>query len=269
MPTPFPGMDPYLERPSLWREIHLQLIAELARKLNPILRPRYRVFTEQYTYTLTLFGATSVANDMIGVPDVMVVDTRSNQPSPSAQQPVLQHGVALAPVVAELPMPEEITERYLEIRDLKNGEVVTSIEVLSPVNKVPKDGRKQYEEKRLKVLGSRTHLIEIDLLRSGDPMPMTTAQALKSDYRILVSRAQQRPRGEIYFFCVRDPIPAIPVPLRPGEDEPYVDLNRLLHELYDLLNFDLVIDYTENPKPRFSKEDAQWVDRLLNEQGLR
>jgi hypothetical protein len=63
-------MDPYLERPGLWREIHLQLIAELARRLNPILRPRYRVATEQHTYTLTLLGS----DDLIGMPDVMVVD---------------------------------------------------------------------------------------------------------------------------------------------------------------------------------------------------
>lgn len=225
------------------------------------MRPRYRVFTEQYTYSLTLLGS----GKAIGIPDVAFVDTRPETEleftSPS--------GTSVSPVTAELPMPEETVERYLEIRDLDNGEVITAIEILSPTNKISKEGRRQYEEKRLKVLGSRTHLIEIDLLRSGEPLSMITAKNISSHYRILVSRSHQRPHGDVYFFGVREPIPDIPVPLRPGETEPILELNTMLHELYDILNFDLVIDYTEDPQPLFEGQDAEWVDELLRRQQLR
>jgi hypothetical protein len=261
MPTPFPGMDPYLERRAYWREIHLQLIAELARKLNPILRPRYRVATEQHTYTLTLMGT----EERIGMPDVMVVD----RDSPRAVLQPLSTTITATPTTVELPMPERVIERYLEVRDVENGDVITAIEILSPTNKVMPDGRRQYEKKRLQVLGSQTNLVEIDLLRSGRPMTMHSLASTQSDYRIWVSRAPQRPQGDVYLFGVRTPIPLLPIPLRPGEPEPSVDLNMILHELYDLLNYDLVLDYRKDAQPKLEGKDAAWADALLREHGLR
>src|SRR5205823_713615 len=122
------------------------------------------------------------------------------------------------PVVAELPMPEEVHERYLEIRTVPEQQMITVIEIVSPANKLSREGREQYENKRLKVLGSLTHLVEMDLLRIGQSLPMKVA--IHNDYRILVSRSQYRPQADLYLFGVRDVIPAFPIPLRPGEAEP-------------------------------------------------
>jgi len=47
MPSPFPGMDPYLEG-SGWSSIHHQLSDEVARYLTPRLRPNYIVQTKEY-----------------------------------------------------------------------------------------------------------------------------------------------------------------------------------------------------------------------------
>ncbi len=67
-------------------------------------------------------------------------------------------------------MPEQVIERFLEVRSTQTGAVVSVIEVLSPKNKRSKEGREAYERKRQKILGRATSLVEIDLLRAGNPM---------------------------------------------------------------------------------------------------
>jgi len=172
------------------------------------------------------------------------------------------------PIVAELPMPEEVRERYLEIRDVTTHEVVTVIEILSPTNKLPGEGRAQYERKRMKVLASLTNLVEIDLIRAGQPFAVKASLdvARSSDYRMIISRSQQRPRADLYLFSLRDPIPDIPIPLRPGETEPVLKLNQILHNLYDQGGYDLAIDYHQPPAPPLPDEDSRWAANLLADQ---
>jgi hypothetical protein len=165
-------------------------------------------------------------------------------------------------------MPEEVRESYLEVREVGTGEVVTVIEVLSPKNKRSGEGRKAYENKRLQVLGSSTHLVEIDLLRGGEPMPILGNQII-SDYRILVSRSQLRPTAELYPFNLQEQIPAFALPLRKGDIEPIVDLQVVINDLFDRAGFDLAIDYTAEPVPPIGEADVAWVNELLKQQGLR
>lgn len=257
MPTPFPGMDPYLEQPGLWESVHTRLIVAIADALAPIVKPRYRVEVEQRAYLAVLSP-----DDMIlaGIPDVLVYD------APQQAQASTAAGVTKSPAEVEVPAAEQITERYLVVRRVSDREVVTVIELLLPSNKLTRPGREQYEEKRIKVLGSRTHLVEIDLLRAGEPLAMwRQGQTVDSDYRVLVSRAWQRPRAEAYVFSVRDPIPDIPIPLRQGEGEPILPLNQLLHELYDRAGYDLEIDYTRAPLPPLPEADAAWAYSLIQE----
>src|SRR5262245_14311232 len=225
MPTPFPGMDPYLEHPGLWEEVHTGLITGIQQFLSPLVRPRYRVAVERRAYLAVLSPS-----DLVGKPDVLVV-ALARGTGQAASAPAF---APVAPQVAELPMVEEVIERYLEIREVTTGDVVTVIEILSHSNKSSHQGREQYERKRLAVLASLTHLVEIDLLRAGDPMSMRVAgNGTLGDYRLVVSRSQRRPQADVYLFSVRDPIPAIPIPLRPGETEPVLALNHIVHDLYD------------------------------------
>ena len=221
MPTPFPGMDPYLERAGMWEEVHTRLIVAMADALGPHMRPKYRVGVEQRTYLAVM---TPDEYELVGKPDGLVVAPRHQAQS----MPASGTAIGVTPHVAKLSMPEEITERYLVVREVVTGEVITIIKLLSPTNKLTREGRLQYERKRLQVLGSATHLIEIDLLCAGAPFPFRVRDpAARSDYRILVSRAQHRPQAEVYLFTLRDAIPAIPVPLQPGEAEPLLALNDL------------------------------------------
>ncbi|RMF26349.1 MAG: DUF4058 family protein, partial [Chloroflexi bacterium] len=59
-----------------------------------------------------------------------------------------------------------------------------------------------------------------------------------------------------------------PLPLRPGDEEPLVDLNALLHALYDRAGYDLSIDYTRPPVPPLEGEDATWAAARLRDARL-
>ena len=252
VPTPFPGMDPYLERPDLWPHVHNRLIVAIADDLAPRLRPRYYVAIEERV--------------SLAAPDDLLFATRPDvavsRPPRSLREPALGYELG-APLVHTVlvPLLDEIRETYLEIRAVPTQEVVTVLEILSPTNKRPGEGRRQYLQKRLNLLSTRTHLVEIDLLRAGEPMPMSGAP-LGYDYHILVSRADDRPYAQLVGFTVRQPIPTFHLPLLPGDEEQPVDLNRLLHEVYIRAGFDLRIDYTQPCDPPLDTDDLVWSASL-------
>lgn len=159
-----------------------------------------------------------------------------------------------------VPITEETQERYLEIRDVGTGTVVTVLEVLSPKNKRSGEGRTKYDAKRQNLLNSTANLVEIDLLRTGEPK--LVAGAVPSDYRILVSRATQRPTAELYPFSLREPIPHFLLPLQQEDDEPVIDLNWGLEQVYVEAALDLTIDYTQQPIPPISDIDYAWMRTL-------
>jgi hypothetical protein len=169
-------------------------------------------------------------------------------------------------MTAIVPIPEQIREVYLEVHLIETGEVITVVEILSPTNKRSGEGRQLYLAKRLAVLGTLTHFVEIDLLRGGERPPLMREPVVR-DYRIMVSRAEQRPRVEVYPFGIREPIPRFQLPLQSREEEPVIDLQRILQEVYDRAGYDLVVDYTVEPVPPLSDEDARWADVLLGTQG--
>ncbi len=256
MPSPFPGMNPYLEHPSLWAGIHHRLITAIANDLGPKLRPKYIVAIEECVYEVNRDMAL-----LVGVPDVSV----QSSPSASVTQPSnLAVTLKTQPSEVLLPIPDILTEAYLEIHAVETEEVVTIIEVLSPKNKQVGIGRLQYETKRLKILGSATHFVEIDLLRLGKSMEMV-GDFEKSHYRIVVSHSETRPKAQLYSFNLQDKIPEFPIPLKASEPEPTIDLKSLLDDIYDRGSYDLRIDYSRPPIPTLSKSDLVWLnEKLLN-----
>lgn len=157
-----------------------------------------------------------------------------------------------------MPAVDEVHDTFLEVRDVRDGALVTVVEVLSPGNKLHRVGREEYLAKRAHVLRSLTSLVEVDLPRQGVPMPLARP-APASDYRILVSRGASRPRAELYVFGARDPLPVVPIPLAPGEAEPRIDLGSVWHALYERARFDLRVDYDQDPVPPLDGEDREWA----------
>ena len=260
MPNPFPGMNPYLESPDFWPEVHSRLIVAIADVLVPQLVPKYRVAIEKRIYELK--GEQSL---LVGIPDVSI----QRNPTPrNSNSSVAVATRTATPLKVGLPMFEEVREAYLEITDIASKEVVTVIEVLSPANKRPGKGRDMYEEKRDQVFPSRSHLVEIDLLRIYQPLPVF-GNDIEGNYRILVSRGDCRPTADLYLFNIPDVIPAFALPLRGGDVEPIVDLQALLNTVYDRAGYDFTLDYTPDPVPALSEPDAAWADSLLRETGLK
>jgi hypothetical protein len=256
MESPFPGMDPYLEHPSLWPDVHNRLIAALADDLSERVAPRYYVGLERRTYLLKADDLVFVGRPDIAVASAAEVSVRTPQPATSVT--VLE---------VEVPMQDEVSENFLEIHEVKTGKLITVLELLSPVNKLHKQGREEYERKRGHIFRSWTNLVEIDLLRAGDPMPVVGAQ-VQSDYRILVSRGTQRPRAALIAFTLSQPIPTFTLPLLPSDDEPEVALNRILHVVYRRARFDLRLDYTQPPIPPLAAAAAAWAQELITARGL-
>jgi Protein of unknown function (DUF4058) len=257
VPCPFPGMDPYLEHPTLWPGVHNGLIAALQLALAPQLRPRYYIAIEERVYV-----SEPEQRAFLGRPDLAVV-------GPSETGSVFQPAPIVASVLTvRVPLPAEVRETYLEVRETGTDYVMTVLELLSPTNKRLGRGRRIYEDKRLDVLATRTHLVEIDLLRAGEPMPILD-NGSTSHYRILVSRGDCRPNATLYAFGVRQAIPPFPLPLKPEDQEPSVDMGSLLHDLYDRAGYDLRLNYQGEPAPPLSAEDTLWADQLLHRQGLR
>ncbi|MEA5507997.1 DUF4058 family protein [Halotia wernerae UHCC 0503] len=250
MGNPFPGMNPYLEQPELWHQVHNRLIVAIADDLTPQIAPKYRVSIEERVYKsiddILLVGIADVAVANRNITDTGTTLTAAKLTEPSK---------------VKVPIPEQVTERFLEVRATQNKEVVAVIEILSPKNKRSKEGRAAYENKRQKILASATNLVEIDLLRQGESMPIFGATA--ADYSILVSRSYNRPDADLYTFDLKNPIPVFPVPLCEGEPEPMVDLQRLLNQVYERARFDLAIDYAQPLKILRSPQEEAWMREIL------
>lgn len=243
----FPGMNPYLENPELWSEVHFGLISVLARTFNAAITPKYRAAVEKRVYSDSL---------LVGIPDVSVFQQSAKPIEPEQSIATLSE-----PLVVTVPIAEEVQEWFLEIRAVATGTVVTAVEVLSPKNKRAGEGKAKYDAKRQAVLNSTANLVEIDLLRTGEPKPMVGGIA--SDYRILVSRANRRPAAELYPFNLREPLPRFLLPLNPGDPEPMVDLHNVLAQVYQEAALDLAIDYTQPPVPLVNDDDFAWIQSLV------
>ncbi len=246
-PSPFPGMNPYFEQSALWQDFHTEFHTALRRHLAPQVAPRYIVQLEEQVY---IHDLPPEPRRPVGRADLSV--TRP-QPAPAGEPAA---GVLEAP--AEVRLPDLDVERvpFLEVRDRQGRELVTVIELLSPSNKRPGEDREQYLAKRRGLLRGPAHLVEIDLLRGGPPMPSEGRPGC--DYSALVSRAERRPGAAFWPVRLRDRLPVIPVPLRAPEGDARVDLQEVLHRAYDGPGYEHFI-YAGSPDPPLPGPDAAWA----------
>jgi len=242
MRPPFPGIDPWLEHPALWPDVHNSLIAAIANELTPKVVPKYYVALEQRVYALQ-------PGDLVS-DDVACESDEVDEPT------------AARVLDVELPIDVDRHEWFLEVHEVKTRTLVTVLEVLSLDNKIHAQGCEKYSKKRTRIFGSRTNHVEIDLLRAGQPMPLQR-KPVRSDYRILISRGATRPRAKLAIFNVHQPIPSIPIPLLPEDGEPDLDLGVVFHALYERARFDLRLNYAKPPVPPLHKGVAEWARSIV------
>ncbi|MGF1569653.1 MAG: DUF4058 family protein [Nodosilinea sp.] len=260
----FPGMNPYLEQPGFWPSFHSRLIVAMADVIDAVLSPEYYVEVETRTYLDD--GSDDL---LISIPDAVFISLPAVQATGgSSDRTNGATAVQLQPQRVVVPMPEEVNERYLEIRNLATGDVITAIEVLSPKNKQSGPGREVYLNKRNRVIGSLTHLVELDLLRGGTPVPLAGA-VTPTPYRILVSPREQRPQADLYGVTLQMPLPTIPIPLKPGTPEVLLPLQAVFEGVFSRGRYQGRIDYTQAPPPpKLSPVDQAWLNQQLSASGL-
>ena len=260
MPSPFPGMDPYLESPLHWRDVHHSLAGQIRRQIVPRLSPRYVARLE------TRLVAYSPDEEEISilVPDVEVTQRQLRELAIATYEVSVDVADAVSPppLVLRAITSEQVELITVEIRDAAQGRLVTAIEILSPVNKRPIQGLEEYRAKRETVLSAHAHLLEIDLLRKGTRPPRLIGLP-QSDYFIFLTRAERRNSTETWPVGVRDPLPVVPVPLLPGDKDVPLHLGQALRTIYDEARYDLSIDYGEPPVPPLSESDAAWAREMV------
>lgn len=239
-------MDPYLEGDE-WTSFHAYLATEIARDLTPRIRPKY-VALPQRRFDM-------VDDDMVAIetiyPDIGVADN-----VPEGAEPIGEARSA-APCILETVMESDAPHSWVEIRDVSNRTLVTTIEILSPWNKRGQ-GRREYLEKRRKLLRSSSHLVEIDLLRRGLRLPMKD-RLPPASYYIFVARANERPKLRVWPIAMDEPLPSFGVPLMEGDADVSLDLQACVTNVYDGGGFDLLLDYSKPPAVPLEPKQAAWA----------
>jgi hypothetical protein len=260
MPSPFPGMDPFIEGQK-WRDFHLMIIAVTRELLGPLLLPRYVVVVEEHVFL------SHPSEDEHGGrwPDMFVLE-QAGAPPLAGTGGGTATAVAIAPVTLTLPEPRHERQPYLTILDREQGDVITVLEVLSPTNKSTEgNGHRQYLEKRDEILESPAHLVELDLLRGGLRLPTVEPLPL-GDYYAFVSRRWDRPRVDVYAWPLRHVLPPIPIPLAREDPEVTLDLQAAFTTAYDRALYAHSLRYRRDVVPPLSEADAAWVRELQGTQ---
>ena len=183
------------------------------------------------------------------------------------EAPVAYTGVLTPPLIMATIMPEQIPVYSIEIRDVADRHLVTTIEIISPTNKRG-DGYREYLDKRNRILSSTTHLLEIDLLRQGKRVPMQRTLP-EAPYFIFLSRAELRPITEVWPIQLTMPLPIVPVPLLPGDEDMPLDLQLAFTTVYEDFGYDLSVDYSQPPETPLAEDTAVWANDLLQKASFR
>lgn len=252
MKSPFPGMDPYLE--AHWRDVHTSMMTYIRDQIQGQLPFDLVARVEESVSVDYEERSRSIAPDISIVEDFHDVGFGDQS-----------GGVAVAEPLIVL---EEVTQiaRHVQILDLSSGErVVTAIEVLSPTNKMTVAGREDYSRKQQDYIDARVNLVEIDLLRGGEYVLAAELKKIpQAKRRTYMMSVQCRTTTKLFGASLREPLPVIPIPLRPTDHDISLNIQQIIDMVYERGRY-FKLNYQSDPEPPFSAEEAAWVDELLRE----
>jgi len=252
VPSPFPGMDPFIER-QRWRDFHTRYITVLSDLITDQVRPRYVVDVEEYVY---------LARDEDGR-DVKLIEPDVSVSQAVGGDTIHSGGTIVAePTIYTMPQPARIRQPFLAIRDRRGRDVVTVVEVLSPWNKTAGRRRNEYLAKRDNVLAAHSHLVEIDLLHGGVRLP-AIEPLQPADYYAFVCRRERSPQVEVFAWNLRESLPCVPVPLMDTDPDAVMDLQHALVITYDRGGYDYALDYESELSPSADPELIGWISACL------
>jgi hypothetical protein len=257
MKSPFPGMDPFMERH--WLDVHAKLVAYAADQLNTrlpedlVASTEERVAVEDEEYRPQAYS-----------PDIHV---RSHRVEISAEQAAPVASIA-APLrlVARI---EPATEGFVHILEVDTGLLVTVIEFVSPTNKLGR-GLAAFRTKREELLASNVNFVEIDLVRGGNWQALLRPHVCPPDqatpYRATVRETADPPAVYVYPIRLQDRLPSIRIPLRDGDPPIELELQPLIENAYANGRYDRRLDYAIPLEPLIGKDDAIRVQQICREQ---
>jgi hypothetical protein len=254
MPSPFPGMDPYLENPSIWSDFHGTFLVCLRAELNRLLPKGFVARWDRYVW---VDDPDCDSLQVLGQPDVFVSDLVGGEsPAPAGT-------ILAAPATITLPVLDPKGKPFVKIIDVQKRRVVTVVEMLSPANKKAGKDRDAYLAKRQEYLRAKTNLVELDFLRTGLRPPVEGGRP-PGDYYVIVSRVEDYPRAAIWPLTVRDSIPPLPIPLVPELEPVWMAIWPSMAQAYQDARLDDDIDYSQPPIPSLSEPDATWARELID-----
>lgn len=227
MPSPFPGMDPYLEHASVWSTFHYNLMNVLFQVVTPSLIEKYRARVVERVFTVEQVLFTSVQR-------------------------------------------EEYREPFLELRQRTDGKLVTLVEAVSPTNKTTAVGRQNYQHKHNEAMRFRANIVEIDLVLEGQRMHDFSRENLPSwDYSVVVTRAPRPEQYELYTAALDKRLPRFRLPMGADDRDVVVDLQAVVHRVYDQADLGKAVDYQSNPTTPLAAAQLAWLDGVLRKEGIR
>lgn len=232
MPSSFPGMDPFLEG-EMWTEFQHTLTHQISQQLMPLMRPKYvALLTKRHCAEPFAVSA-------------------EGQPQNQIQRSLI----------------DNIPLLTIEVRDVAERRLVTLIEILSPVNKRGQ-GFRDYTERRLELMQTATHILEIDLLTQGQRIQLI-GQLPTAPYYVFLSRVQRRPRTQVWAIPLQNPLPRVPVPLLPPDDDVVLDLQVALDGCFELVGYEYLLDYQTEPPAGLTEEERAWAVQQVQQAGFR
>jgi hypothetical protein len=269
MPSPFPGMDPYIEVSHLWEDFHNNLVSDIQRMLSEVLPDRYVVRAGERSY-VALAYADDEEDERSFLPDVAVASSRDSPKTPrKAKDSANTSAVKSKPgaILMQALVRAEFREAFLEIRQVDpEHKLVTGIEVLSPSNKRPSTkGWRLYYRKRQAYLSGYANLVEIDLLRRGRRMPMVSPWP-DSPYYLLASYKKRPSRCFVWPAYFTEPLPPLTIPLAPPDPDITLALQPLVDAIYARSRYGRDIDYRRPLTPPLSAAEQAWLEERLREQ---
>ena len=264
MPGPFPGMDPWLERPMVFPTLHNTLLIYFQAALKRVLPPGYVAVSANRVW---------VDNESRREPDVGVFGPAHPSIGGGTRAATLVAGGWVA-ILADA-AAEPVEEQFLEILSTEDDRLVTAVGVLSLSNKKSGDnGRIAYRQKQGECRASGVNLVEIDLLRRGPhttavPAARLRAAAGRFDYHVCVTVAGLVNEFFVLPVGLADRLPVIPVPLDEGVPSVEVDLQAVFDRCYDEGPFDRLARYDrQRPDPPLTPEQHAWAEGVLRAKGL-
>src|SRR5262249_41627079 len=195
-------------------------------------------------------------------PDVHVVEPPNRR---IAEQPY--SATAIDEPAIEVASFMDVPQLSVEIRDVAQRRLVTIIEILSPANKYG-DGKLEYNQRRIELLRTDTHLLELDLLRQGARITLQ-GDVPTAHYYVYVSRRQRRPYTQVWPIDLRARLPRVPVPLLPPDPDATLDVQAAVRACFELVGYERLLDYSAPPSPpELDEAELAWVEEKRRKGGM-